>query len=73
MVTGYRHGIIRDDEHNLTVDPDGQAAIIARLEPGVVVEVDSCGSDWCEVESQGYEGWIEKSALWGVYPQEIFD
>ncbi|HCB53417.1 MAG TPA: hypothetical protein DEP41_06200, partial [Rhodobacter sp.] len=29
--------------------------------------------DWCKLTLEGYKGWIEKTALWGVSPDEAFD
>jgi len=36
----------------------------------VVGEVESCTGEWCEISTNGYDGWIEQSMLWGVYPGE---
>lgn len=74
MVSGYRYGIIKDDEHIVRSSPDDDSIVIARLEPGVIVKVDACELNWCDISVDGnYKGWVEKDALWGVYPQEIFD
>lgn len=75
MVSGYRYAIIKDDEQLVRSAPNKQESIIvARLEPGVIVKVDACDLSWCDVSVHGnYKGWVEKSALWGAYPQEIFD
>jgi SH3-like domain-containing protein len=45
----------------------------ARLEPKVLVEVRRCDGDWCRVEGDGFDGFIEQERLWGVYPGERFD
>ncbi|WP_428981298.1 SH3 domain-containing protein [Methylopila jiangsuensis] len=45
----------------------------ARLEPKVLVTVRACDSQWCRVEGEGFEGFIEQNRLWGVYPGERFD
>jgi SH3-like domain-containing protein len=46
---------------------------IARLASGVVGEVSSCTGEWCEMTAGGYEGYVEQSQLWGVYPGETVD
>jgi SH3-like domain-containing protein len=43
---------------------------IAMLASGVIGEVASCTGAWCEVSAGGYDGWIEQTMLWGVYPGE---
>ena len=74
MISGYRYGIIKDDEHIVRSSPKHESIVIARLEPGVIVKVDTCEKLWCDISVNGnYRGWVEKEALWGVYPQEIFD
>ena len=42
----------------------------ARLAAGYVVTVSRCRLDWCEVDADGYEGWIKRDGVWGVGPGE---
>ncbi|MDB9924503.1 SH3 domain-containing protein [Planktomarina sp.] len=28
---------------------------------------------WCKVTAGGYKGWVQKTALWGVNSDDIFD
>jgi SH3-like domain-containing protein len=48
-----------------------EGGLIARVDSGVVAEVESCSGTWCEINAGGYEGWIDQAMLWGVYPGEI--
>ncbi|OCO98772.1 MULTISPECIES: SH3 domain-containing protein [unclassified Ensifer] len=57
---------------NMRRDPQGTAPIVARMEPGVIVHVGECNGDWCHAETQGVEGWIAQSEIWGAYPGEAF-
>jgi SH3-like domain-containing protein len=50
--------------------PDTRAAVIARLQVGVLGSVKRCTGTWCQISGDGFAGWIEQSALWGVYPDE---
>ena len=52
---------------------DTQAALVAKVASGVVSDVESCTGEWCEISTNGYDGWIEQSMLWGVYPGEVVD
>ncbi len=49
---------------------DGDSAVAARLEAGVVAQVRRCNDSWCRIVGSGFDGWIEKQRLWGVYPDE---
>jgi SH3-like domain-containing protein len=49
------------------------AAPVARVEPGVVGRLLSCGGQWCRMEAGGRRGWVQKADLWGVKPDETFD
>jgi len=39
----------------------------------VIASLGTCLPEWCEIESGGYEGWVEKSGIWGVGQAEIRD
>jgi SH3-like domain-containing protein len=57
----------------LYADPDAHSRMLARLEPGVQGAVKRCTGDWCRLTGEGFDGWIEQSRLWGVYPNETID
>jgi SH3-like domain-containing protein len=48
--------------------------VTAKLEPRVRVKILSCSLSWCDIaiKKEHIDGFVEKSALWGVYPQEVF-
>ena len=50
-------------------------APVARLRPGVIGNLRRCeaGSGWCEVRVDGYDGWVKRSEIWGVTPDEAID
>lgn len=48
------------------------AAVVAKMEPGVVSSVHECGLGWCEVEVAGAKGYVSQNEIWGVYPDERF-
>lgn len=53
--------------------PSISSASIAEVEPGVVCVLQSCNQHWCKVEAGNYRGWLEKTTLWGVRPDEIIE
>ena len=48
----------------------GSGEMIARLQPGVIANIKSCDDKFCHIFGDGYDGYIEKISLWGVYPDE---
>ena len=46
---------------------------VAIIEAGVIADVHQCDGQWCEVTIIDYEGYVEQSKLWGVYPNEKLD
>jgi len=50
--------------------PDAEARPVAQLEPNVVARLLACRDEWCEVEASGFDGWLLKNQLWGVYAPE---
>jgi SH3-like domain-containing protein len=44
---------------------EGSAAV-AKLEPGVLVNILECDGPWCRLETHGFRGWLPRKGLWGV-------
>ena len=65
---GGDHGVgtlLRDD-------PRDDGGIVAILRPGVIGRIRVCpaGSDWCRVSTHSYSGWLLRSAIFGLLPDE---
>ena len=39
----------------------------------VIGKLLECTTDWCRISTDGDKGWIEKTALWGVGPDEVLN
>ena len=50
----------------LGASPARDAAGVAEIGKGVLVQVNSCDGTVCEVETAGYRGWMPRANLWGV-------
>jgi SH3-like domain-containing protein len=74
MLSGRRTAVVTaktDDELVPLYDKaDTAAALVARLQAGVVGSVKKCTGTWCHITGTGYDGWIAQDRLWGVYPDE---
>ncbi len=57
---------------NMRREPQSSAAVIAKLQPGVVIVMDECNGDWCHASAGGAEGWVSQAEVWGAYPGEAF-
>jgi SH3-like domain-containing protein len=57
---------------NMRREPQASATIAAKLEPGVMINIAECNGDWCHADTDGVEGWVPQSEVWGAYPGEAF-
>lgn len=78
LLSGKRTGIIVGGHlvsayYKSSRNEDNASRVVARLEPFVVVTLDECRPYWCEIETSGYRGWVQRKYIWGVYEDEFFD
>jgi SH3-like domain-containing protein len=71
MVTGKREVIVDGAVRSLRRQPDPASPILARAEPGVIARLIALQGAWCRIEAGGYKGWVQRSEVWGVYPDEM--
>lgn len=74
LISGVRTGLVSGEKNvPMLADPEAGADVRAEAEPGALLQLETCVGDWCEVRAGGHEGWLERSALWGVRADEEFD
>jgi SH3-like domain-containing protein len=61
------------DPRPIYSDPSDGAHVRYRVEAGVVGRIDHCKAGWCRIEIGSREGYIRKSDIWGVSPNETVD
>lgn len=66
LVTPTRKG----ESSKLYTRPSGGSDLAATLQSGVLVNLRKCDGAWCQVDGDGFKGYIEQIKLWGVYPDE---
>lgn len=71
LLSGHRTVVIKDQRVPLLVDPTENSRTIALAEKGVIASLGPCLPEWCEIETGGFEGWVMKSAIWGVGSTEL--
>jgi SH3-like domain-containing protein len=70
---GRRSFIVQGGEATLRSNPDDAASAVAILMPGVIGRIRSCeaASDWCNVQTGSYRGYLRRQQFWGVLPGEV--
>ncbi|HEX2759129.1 MAG TPA: SH3 domain-containing protein [Rhizomicrobium sp.] len=53
-------------------EPDG-GKVTALADPGAIARLRACTRQACRVQGEGVDGWIAKTRIWGVGPDEVFD
>ncbi len=72
-LTGKRTLIVTGQTRQVYEEMDEQSAVKAHVEPGVIGHLLSCSPDWCKVKFDDINGYMPKSAFWGVYANETFN
>lgn len=76
LLSGRRTALIapwtraKNETFTLYRQADKDSGVVARLEPGVIANVESCDKSWCRVRIAKHEGYLQQERLWGVYPNE---
>lgn len=74
MIDGKRTFLITNDVQPIVFTPEEGAKYAARLQRGVIGEIQECeASGWCLVSTHGYRGWIRPADFYGVHEGEVFD
>ena len=77
MLSGKRTAVIAPWKAGQSVPMHSSAAagsgLVAQVGAGVVTEVEGCDGNWCEITAGSFDGYVEQTQLWGVYPGEKVD
>ncbi len=77
---GWVHGSLLSGRRTLRVlgtelvalrrDPRDDAPLVARVEPGVIGDLERCEGGWCRATLGGFEGWLRRQDFYGTLPKE---
>jgi SH3-like domain-containing protein len=72
---GRRSFIVQKADAILRSDTSDTASAVAILKPGVIGRIRSCAapSDWCDVQTGSYRGYLRREAFWGLLPGEAIN
>jgi SH3-like domain-containing protein len=77
LLSGRRTAIVapwkKTELFTLYSRPAEDSEPLAHLQPGVIANIRTCDGKWCEISGEGFDGYIEQTLLWGVYPNEKID
>ena len=77
LLSGKRTALVapwkRGDVFPIFAKPVVGASVAAKLQSGVQGGIRKCDGTWCRISGDGYDGFIQQSVLWGVYPGDKFD
>ena len=72
LLSGMRSVLVTQDLAQAFSQPDAKSDVMYQSELGVVGKLLECVPLWCRISVEGEKGWVSKTALWGVTPDEIF-
>ncbi|MBO6510028.1 MAG: aspartyl-trna synthetase [Roseibium sp.] len=74
LLSGRRTALVtpweKSDRTPLRANARSDAVIVAELDPFVLATITECTAGWCRVNGEGFDGWLDQTRLFGVYPDE---
>ena len=72
LLSGVRGFMVTAKSVLLRARPSKGARAVAMLEHGVTGKLRACpAGDWCRVVAGGHDGWVPRSAIYGVDSNEV--
>lgn len=73
LLSGTRSVLVAQDMAEFHYNADVLSDVTFQAERGVIGKLLECSIDWCRINTNGEKGWVQKTALWGVNPDEILE
>ena len=70
LLSGIRYVLVKDELLEMRLLPSIEAQVMAKMPQYNIATLDKCTKDWCRIIDDGYKGWVQKDAIWGVYKNE---
>ena len=71
MLDGRRSVIVTGRVNTALLNaPKADSDAVAFAAPGLVAKLVGCSGEWCEISTRGYDGYVVRDRLWGVYAGE---
>lgn len=76
LLTGRRTALVNPwseaEPITLHASAEKESSVRAIMHPKVLVRIEECDGEWCEVNARGRDGYVRQTELWGAYPREVF-
>lgn len=73
LISGIRTVLFTQPMTEWRDTPEQGAPLDAKSEEGVIARLFEARRDWIRVGAEGSRGWVPKTAVWGVDPDEVFE
>lgn len=73
LLSGTRSALVTATLAELHSDPSAESAVVLKAHKDVIGNLQECVPDFCLMRIDGNEGWIAKTDIWGVAPDEILN
>jgi len=77
LLSGKRTALVapwkRGEVFPIYAKPLEDASVAAKLQSGVQGAIRKCDGSWCRISGENYDGFVQQSLLWGVYPGDKVD
>ena len=71
LLSGVRSIVVTASMANLHRKSNKNSMVLARIEENYIADLGKCVKDWCEIDAGKYDGWVKKTDIWGVAPNEV--
>jgi SH3-like domain-containing protein len=66
MLVSRRTVLVTGETRTLRRKPEPAATGLVYLEAGVIADLRDCRRAWCQIEAQGFDGWLHRSEFFGA-------
>jgi len=73
LLSSRRTALIINEEQTLLKNPAKDEPVAVIAESGVIGKIRKCNDGWCELDVDGFKGWLEQPDFWGTLDGEILD
>ncbi len=70
LLTGTRTALTTVPMQPVYQTPNAASKVTAQLDKDVIIGLRECRADWCKIGDKRFVGWVPRSSIWGVLPQE---
>ena len=73
LLSSKRNGLIVAKQQPLLKKPYDNQPVAVIAEAGVIGRINRCETGWCELNVNGFKGWLKQGQFWGTLDGEIID